>query len=50
MTCFEEGYQARLRGMDEDDNPYDFDEQPYSHKKWKQGWLAAKKYLQESMR
>jgi ribosome modulation factor len=50
MTCFEEGYAARLKGQSEEANPYDFDEQPYSHRKWKMGWHAATKYLRESMR
>lgn len=50
MTCFEEGYAAFLAGQKDDDNPYDFDEQPYSHKRWRAGWLACRAKRIEVMR
>lgn len=42
MTAFEQGYADFLKGREVDDNPYDFDECPYSFKRWKAGWLACK--------
>lgn len=50
MTTYEEGYKAFLDGAKKDDNPYDFDEQPYSHKRWRAGWLACQAKRAELLR
>lgn len=50
MTAFEQGYKAFLDGKDQDDNPHDFDECPYSHKRWKAGWLAGKAKRLEALK
>lgn len=50
MTVFEEGYKAFLDGKSEDHNPYDFDEAPYSFKRWRDGWRACRKHRSEALR
>lgn len=42
MTAFEQGYKAFLDGLSKEMNPYDFDDCPFSRKRWDAGWLSAK--------
>lgn len=41
MTPFEQGYDAFLRGMGRDENPFDSEQSPYSLKRWIAGWNKA---------
>lgn len=50
MTTFEEGYKAYLDGLGEAENPYDFDEAPYSFKRWLAGWKACRAKRAEVLR
>lgn len=43
MTVFEEGYKAHLQGQPKEGNPYNKLDQPYSFRKWVEGWQAAQR-------
>lgn len=42
MTSFERGYEAFLKGVSQEKNPFDGDTCPYSHKHWGRGWERAR--------
>ena len=42
MTPFEAGYEAFLKGIGADDNPFDAETCPHSRKRWAQGWDKAR--------
>lgn len=48
MTAFEQGYEAFLRGMSRDENPFDKDGAPWSMKRWAEGWNKAYRARQEN--
>lgn len=41
MTPFEQGYDAFLRGLKSEENPFDSEASPHSLKRWAQGWNKA---------
>jgi ribosome modulation factor len=41
MTAFEQGYEAFLKGVGKDDNPFDDETCPKSRVKWDKGWIRA---------
>jgi ribosome modulation factor len=41
MTAFEQGYDAFLRGLNREENPFDKEESPHSLKRWIDGWNKA---------
>lgn len=43
MTAFEKGYKALMEGKDKDDNPFDKESCPYSHKEWLRGLVKSRK-------
>ena len=42
MTAFEQGYKAFLDGEKKDNNPFNADTCPNSHRRWANGWDGAK--------
>lgn len=47
MTAFEQGYEAFLRGLQRDENPFDKNGCPWSLKRWAEGWNKAYRARQE---
>lgn len=47
MTPFEQGYDAFLRGLQRDENPFDKNGCPWSLKRWAEGWNKAYRARQE---
>lgn len=41
MTPFELGYEAFLKGLKRDENPFDKEGAPHSLKRWSEGWNKA---------
>lgn len=47
MTPFEQGYDAFLRGLNREENPFDDKVSPHSVKRWIDGWNKAYRARQE---
>lgn len=47
MTPFELGYDAFLKGLQREENPFDKEGSPHSLKRWIEGWNKAYRARQE---
>lgn len=47
MTAFEQGYDAFLRGLKREENPFDAEKCSFSVKRWIDGWNKAYRARQE---
>jgi ribosome modulation factor len=47
MTAFEQGYDAFLRGLNREENPFDAAKCSFSVKRWIDGWNKAYRARQE---